>query len=128
MRSDLRDTSKALYVAQRTFQRIKTNYMWAFLYNCLGLPIAAGVFYPAVQKTLPPAVAGLAMAMSSVCVVLSSLALKLVRAPQVSSDDLVVEGEGVDGIGGTGQAALTYVEVVGDEWHTSAVKLTDRPG
>ena len=88
MRSDLRDVITALDLARRTFNRIRWNFFWAFLYNTLGIPIAAGVLYPAIRPgTLPPAAAGLAMAMSSVSVVLSSLALKLYKPPQIRLEE-----------------------------------------
>jgi len=87
MRSDLRDVVTALDLAKRTFNRIRWNFFWAFLYNTLGIPIAAGVLYPAIRPgTLPPAAAGLAMALSSVSVVLSSLALKLYKKPTIAID------------------------------------------
>jgi len=87
MRSDLCDVVTALDLAKRTFNRIRWNFFWAFLYNTLGIPIAAGVLYPAIRPgTLPPAAAGLAMALSSVSVVLSSLALKLYKKPTIAID------------------------------------------
>merc|ERR1712000_237369 len=88
MRSNLCDVVIALDLARRTFNRIRWNFFWAFLYNTLGIPIAAGVLYPAIRPgTLPPAAAGLAMAMSSVSVVLSSLALKLYKPPQIRLEE-----------------------------------------
>jgi Cu+-exporting ATPase len=50
--------------------------LFSLLFNCLGIPIAAGALYPATRRRLPPEVAGLAMALSSVCVVVSSLLLR----------------------------------------------------
>merc|ERR1711916_13375 len=81
IKSDLRDVVTALDLARVTYARIRHNFFWAFVYNCIGIPIAAGVFYPLVRITLPPAVAGAAMALSSVSVVLSSLWLKRYKAP-----------------------------------------------
>ena len=74
MRNDLRDVVKALKLSQKTFKRIKLNLFWAFIYNTLGIPIAAGTF-AVWGVTLNPELAGLAMAFSSVSVVLSSLQL-----------------------------------------------------
>lgn len=74
VKNDLRDAFSALVLSQKTFGRIKLNLFWAFVYNIAGIPIAAGVF-SGLGLTLNPAVAGLAMAFSSVSVVLSSLAL-----------------------------------------------------
>jgi Cu+-exporting ATPase len=84
MKSDLRDVVTALDIGCKTYNRIRINFLWAFLYNTIGIPIAAGVLYPVIRPaTLPPAAAGLAMALSSVSVVLSSLALKLYTKPDV---------------------------------------------
>lgn len=74
MRNDLRDVVKALKLSQKTFKRIKLNLFWAFIYNTLGIPIAAGAF-ATWGVVLNPELAGLAMAFSSVSVVLSSLQL-----------------------------------------------------
>jgi len=60
------------------------NFLWSLLYNCLGIPLAAGVFYPMFHTRLPPTVAALAMALSSISVVSSSLALRLYRPPRLS--------------------------------------------
>merc|ERR1711991_396790 len=83
MKSNLADVVIALDLARVTYNRIRHNFFWAFVYNCVGIPIAAGVFFPLVRVTLPPAVAGAAMALSSVSVVLSSLWLKRYKAPQI---------------------------------------------
>lgn len=74
VKNDLRDVAKALELSHKTFQRIKLNLFWAFIYNVLGIPIAAGIFY-FVGLTLSPELAGLAMALSSISVVTSSLLL-----------------------------------------------------
>jgi len=73
IRSDLRDILVALEIAQLTSRRIWINFGWAFGYNILAIPIAAGVLFPAIHEAMPPWVAGLAMALSSVSVILSSL-------------------------------------------------------
>lgn len=74
VKNDLMDAFLALRLSQKTFGRIKLNLFWAFVYNAAGIPIAAGVF-SGVGLTLNPAIAGLAMAFSSVSVVTSSLML-----------------------------------------------------
>jgi len=74
VRNDLYDVVKALRLSQKTFARIKLNLFWAFIYNLAGIPIAAGVLSSA-GLVLNPAIAGLAMAFSSVSVVTSSLLL-----------------------------------------------------
>ena len=76
VRDCISDVVVALELSKKVFNRIKMNFVWALGYNCLGIPIAAGVFYPWLKVTLPPSVAGATMALSSVSVVSSSLALK----------------------------------------------------
>jgi Cu+-exporting ATPase len=85
MKNDLRDVAVALAVASSTYNRILLNFFWAFLYNVIGIPLAAGVLYPLIKPVVvPPAIAGLAMALSSVTVVLSSLTLRLWRPPVIA--------------------------------------------
>ena len=78
VKNDLRDVVTALTLSQKTFARIKLNLFWAFIYNTLGIPIAAGLFVWA-GLSLSPELAGLAMAFSSVSVVTSSLLLNQTR-------------------------------------------------
>lgn len=80
-RSDLEDVVVALDLARATFRRIQINYVFAMLYNVAMVPVAAGALYPAFRLQLPPMWAGLAMALSSVSVVLSSLQLMWYRPP-----------------------------------------------
>jgi len=82
MKNDLRDVAKALELSKKTFNRIKLNLFWAFIYNVLGIPVAAGIFF-AVGLTLSPELAGLAMAFSSLSVVTSSV---LLNKAKISSD------------------------------------------
>ncbi|KAG1755710.1 heavy metal translocatin [Suillus lakei] len=70
-------------LARKVFSRVKINFMWAIIYNVITVPIAAGVVYPAGHARLAPVWASLAMALSSVSVVCSSLALKLYREPKI---------------------------------------------
>jgi P-type Cu+ transporter len=88
-RSELDDVVMALDLARAAFRRILINYVWAMLYNVLMIPVAAGVFFPWTHVQLRPMFAGLAMAMSSVSVVLSSLQLTWYRRPQAVLRDRV---------------------------------------
>lgn len=76
MRSDPRAVVTALALARRTMRVIRQNLFWAFVYNVVGIPIAAGVLYPAFGLRLTPAMAAVAMAVSSVSVVMNSLRLR----------------------------------------------------
>jgi Cu+-exporting ATPase len=76
VKDDLRDIERGIRLGRFTLRKIKQNLFWAFFYNTLGIPIAAGVLYPAFGIYLRPEYAGLAMAFSSVSVVLNSLLLR----------------------------------------------------
>jgi Cu+-exporting ATPase len=76
---DLRDIERAIRLGRRTLIKIKQNLFWAFFYNILGIPLAAGLFYPWLGLYLEPEYAGLAMAFSSVSVVSNSLLLRRLR-------------------------------------------------
>jgi Cu2+-exporting ATPase len=74
--SDLNMIPKALRLSSKTVQTIRQNLFWAFIYNLIGIPIAAGLLYPINGFLLNPMIAGAAMALSSVSVVSNSLRLK----------------------------------------------------
>ncbi len=74
--SDLSSISKAIDLSNKTVSTIKQNLFWAFIYNLIGIPVAAGVLYPINGFLLDPMIAGAAMALSSVSVVSNSLRLK----------------------------------------------------
>ncbi|MDO4930699.1 MAG: heavy metal translocating P-type ATPase [Bacteroidales bacterium] len=74
--SDLNKIADALRLSRLTVRTIRQNLFWAFIYNVIGIPIAAGVLYPVCDFMLNPMIAGAAMAMSSVSVVLNSLRLR----------------------------------------------------
>lgn len=76
MRGDLRTVAEAIALSKATMRAIKQNLFWAFIYNVVGIPIAAGVLYPFWGLLLSPILASAAMAFSSVSVVLNSLRLK----------------------------------------------------
>src|SRR5690606_33436487 len=77
--SDLLALPKALRLSHKTVVTIKQNLFWAFIYNVIGIPVAAGVLYPVNGFLLDPMIAGGAMALSSVSVVMNSLRLKGAR-------------------------------------------------
>mgnify|MGYP003311113231 CR=1 FL=1 len=81
VKSDLRDVIAALDISRVAFRRIRINLFFSLAYNALGIPIAAGALYPLIKTRLPPEVAALAMAASSVSVVMSSLHLTGYRPP-----------------------------------------------
>jgi P-type Cu2+ transporter len=76
MRQGITDVVAAIELSRATFSKIRQNLFWAFAYNTLSIPIAAGILYPQFGILMNPMMAGLAMAFSSVSVVLSSLSLR----------------------------------------------------
>lgn len=76
MASDLRKIAEAIRLSRHTVRTIRQNLFWAFIYNLISVPIAAGILYPVCGFLLNPMIAGAAMAMSSVSVVTNSLRLK----------------------------------------------------
>ena len=86
MRSDLTDAAGAIQLSRKTIRNIKENLFWAFCYNCLGIPLAAGLFYPILGWQLNPMFAAAAMSLSSFCVVSNALRLRLFR-PKYPDED-----------------------------------------
>ena len=76
MRSSLMDIVDAAALSRATLRNIRQNLFWAFFYNSIGIPVAAGVLYPALGITLNPMIAAAAMSLSSVCVVSNALRLR----------------------------------------------------
>ena len=76
MRGDLLGVPRAINLTRRTMRVIRQNLFWAFIYNVVGIPVAAGVLYPQLGLLLTPAMAAAAMAVSSVSVVGNSLRLR----------------------------------------------------
>ena len=76
--SDLRTLPQAIQLSRRTMRIVRQNLFWAFIYNIIGIPVAAGILFPALQILLDPAWASAAMALSSITVVANSLRLKTI--------------------------------------------------
>ncbi|HQE97405.1 MAG TPA: heavy metal translocating P-type ATPase [Methanothrix sp.] len=85
MKDDLRDAVAAIQLSRKVISRIKLNIFWAFAYNALLVPVAAGALYPAFGITFRPELAGLAMAASSVTVISLSLLLKKYIPPAIKN-------------------------------------------
>ncbi len=93
IKDDIRDVVVALEVAKATMRKVKENLFWAFVYNTLGIPLGAGLFYPFVSLIISPELAGLFMAISSVSVTLNTLLLKGFK-PSMRRDDTSRLGTG----------------------------------
>jgi Cu+-exporting ATPase len=79
VKGDLRGVVRAVTLSRRTMRNIRENLWFAFGYNALGVPIAAGVLYPPFGVLLSPIIASLAMSLSSVSVIVNALRLRRVR-------------------------------------------------
>ncbi len=86
IRDDLTGVPQAINLSQSTMRVIKQNLFWAFIYNVIGIPIAAGALYPAFGILLNPEYAAAAMALSSVSVVSNSLRLKRIWKSRKAQD------------------------------------------
>jgi len=76
IKDDLRDVVVAIEIAKATMRKVKQNLFWAFIYNTLGIPLAAGLFYPVFRLVVSPELAGFMMAISSLTVTLNTLLLR----------------------------------------------------
>jgi len=83
VKDDLRDVARTLELSCYTMRKIKQNLFWAFFYNSIGIPIAAGILYPFIGFLLNPIIAGAAMAFSSVSVVSNSLSMRRYRLQRI---------------------------------------------
>lgn len=79
MRSDLLDAVSAVRLSKAVIKNIKENLFWAFFYNVIAIPLAAGLFYPAYGLKLNPMIGAAAMSLSSVCVVMNALRLRFFK-------------------------------------------------
>lgn len=85
MKGDLRDVATAVRLSRAVIRNIKENLFWALCYNSLGIPLAAGVFYAALQWKLNPMFGAAAMSLSSICVVMNALRLRFFKAGHAAS-------------------------------------------
>ena len=95
MKSDLLDAAAAVELSRATIRNIKQNLFWAFFYNSIGIPLAAGVFYPALGWQLNPMFGAAAMSLSSVCVVSNALRLRFFKSKFKSEPAAEPAGEEV---------------------------------
>ena len=86
MKNSLLDVPAAIRLSRGTLRNIHQNLFWAFFYNCIGIPLAAGLFIPLLQWELNPMFGAAAMSMSSFCVVTNALRLNLLRIYDAGKD------------------------------------------
>ena len=103
MRGDIRNVVSAINLSKKTYKKMITNLFWAFIYNIIGIPIAAGVLYGLTGFFLPPYLAAVFMATSSVSVVANALLLKRYEprtSQQIEEESLLLEEKVLDPICG----------------------------
>lgn len=103
MRGDLRNVVSAIRLSKKTYRKMITNLFWAFIYNIIGIPMAAGLLYALTGFFLPPYMAALFMASSSVSVVTNALFLKRFdprTEQQIQEEKLLIEKKAIDPICG----------------------------
>ena len=88
MKSRLSDVPAAIRLSKRTLTNIHENLFWAFFYNCIGIPLAAGVWIPVFGWTLNPMFGAAAMSLSSFCVVTNALRLNLIKIYDTGKDHI----------------------------------------
>ena len=99
MKDSLDDVAAAIDLSRAVVRNIHMNLFWAFFYNVLGIPLAAGVLYPAFQLRLSPMIGSAAMSLSSVCVVTNALRLRFFKrkgTPLVEKSALALEASHTD--------------------------------
>ena len=108
MKSDLRDAVTAMRLSRKVIRNIKENLFWAFFYNCIGIPLAAGLWYPMFEVRLNPMFGAAAMSLSSIFVVGNALRLRGFKSEfKTAVDDLPVESSAADAAGGVIAAEAT---------------------
>lgn len=91
VKNSLKDVAALIRLSRATIRNVKENLFWAFIYNTLGIPLAAGIFYPWLGWRLSPMLGALAMSLSSVCVVLNALRLKLFNPNKINRKFLHID-------------------------------------
>ena len=119
VRNDLRDAVNALRLSKAVMRNIKQNLFWAFFYNTLGIPLAAGAFYGLLGIKLSPMIGSAAMGLSSVCVVSNALRLRFFKTKYKSGGngmskkiEIVIDGMMCSHCSGRVEQALNAVEGV----------------
>ena len=86
--SNIEKINELIEISARTIKNIKQNLFWAFFYNCIGIPLAAGVWIPVFGWTLNPMFGAAAMSLSSFCVVTNALRLNLIKIYDTGKDHI----------------------------------------
>lgn len=119
MHNDLLDVATAIRLSRAVIRNIRENLFWAFFYNSIGIPLAAGVFYPLLGWKLNPMFGAAAMSLSSVCVVSNALRLKFFKTrrpePFCTSAEPSAESKTIPAVSGTlkGESVMITMKING---------------
>ena len=113
IKNSLGDAVTAIELSNAVMRNIKMNLFWAFFYNCLGIPLAAGVFYPLWGIKLSPMIGSAAMSLSSVSVVTNALRLKLFKAKAKRHENKKVDSEATESTETENKAMEKIIKVEG---------------
>ncbi len=133
MNSKLTDVVLAIDLSRKVFKRIKINFFWALGYNSLAIPIAAGAFYPWLQMALPPFMAAVAMILSSLSVLGSSLLLKLYKPPRYTKRygrrlrDGSLGLEEIDALFNSGKLHINITEIPKSSFYPGCHRHWEKP-
>ena len=134
-KNSLKDVNNAINLSRTVIKNIKMNLFWAFFYNCIGIPIAAGVFYLSTGFKLNPMIGAAAMSLSSVCVVTNALRLRKFKIKKVKekfnmiAKTIQIEGMQCNHCKMTVEKALSTIEGIIDvtvnlENKTATIQIT----
>ncbi len=96
IKNSLFDVVKAIELSKSVIKNIKINLFWAFFYNALGIPLAAGVFFPLFSLRLTPMIGSAAMSMSSLCVVTNALRLRFFKSKYITEENQKASAENTE--------------------------------
>lgn len=113
VKNDLFDVAKMIQLSKATIKNIKQNLFWALIYNSIGIPLAAGIFFGILGWKLNPMFAAAAMSLSSVCVVLNALRLKLFK-PKLNNYEIPADSQAIH---------LINIKTKGDFTMTKTMKI-----
>ncbi len=95
IKSSLLDAAKAVELSKAVMRNIKMNLFWAFFYNVLGIPLAAGALFPVLGLKLSPMIGSAAMSMSSLCVVTNALRLRFFKSKHIKEENKEIDSENI---------------------------------
>lgn len=123
MRDDLNDVVTAIELSRAVINNIKMNLFWAFFYNVIGIPIAAGAFYYTFNLKLNPMIGAAAMSLSSLCVVTNALRLRKFKTKKIKGEKKLIKSVKIEGMQ-CNHCKMTVEKVLGNLVGVEAVEVS----